>query len=351
MQHNWRSIAPLGKELLACALRIAVDDRHCRVENVLRGAVVLLKQNHKRTRMIFLKAEHVAVVRTAPAVNGLIRVAHHIQAIVNGRQQLHNAVLHKIRVLKFVYQHMLKLALAALERFRHPLEQLRSMQQQVIKVGCVVFAKQLLIAHVNARHNLVQVAVGQKVRSQHHFIFGARDGAQQALRREALLVYVQVLAGLLEQSHLVGGVVDCKVARELKPGGCLQRIRFAPQNARTGGVKCAHPVARERHAQLRADALAHLLGCFVGEGDGHHAMRGCAVLHKMRHALREHGRLARARPGQHEHRASGRGDSAQLLRVQTTACFHRRRASILAAQLNFPNAAATADKSECLQLK
>ena len=89
----------------------------------------MLKQNHNRARMIFLKAQHIAVVRAAPAVDGLVRVANHVQAIMNGGKQLHNTVLHKIGVLKFVHQHMLELALATLEGFGHALEQLRGMQQ------------------------------------------------------------------------------------------------------------------------------------------------------------------------------------------------------------------------------
>ncbi len=70
-------------------------------------------------------------------------------------------------------------------------------------------------------------------------------------------------------------------------------------------------------AEEELDALAHLLGGLVGEGDGQQlAGAGATGLHEPGDAVREHARLARAGAREDQQRAVAVGDGVALGRVQ-----------------------------------
>jgi len=74
---------------------------------------------------------------------------------------------------------------------------------------------------------------------------------------------------------------------------------------------------RVRCPEQQLDALAHLLGCLVGEGDGQHlAALRAARQHDVREAVCEHARLARSGAGQDQQRAVAVLDRLALGRVQ-----------------------------------
>jgi hypothetical protein len=66
------------------------------------GAVVLLELDHLRVGVVLFKVENVADVRAAPAVNGLVVVAHHAEIAPFARDQADQLVLGAVGVLVFV---------------------------------------------------------------------------------------------------------------------------------------------------------------------------------------------------------------------------------------------------------
>ena len=78
--------AALGKQVLAAAVRVAVDHCHGGIQDGLLGAVVLLQQDHLCIREILFEALDVAIIRPAPAVDGLVRIPNHEDVVMPGGQ-------------------------------------------------------------------------------------------------------------------------------------------------------------------------------------------------------------------------------------------------------------------------
>ncbi len=92
----------VGPELLVLAVLVALDHRVGGIEDELGGAVVLLELDHRGIGVVGLEVEDVAQVRAAPAVDGLIVVAHHREVAVLLREQLDPQVLGPVGVLVLV---------------------------------------------------------------------------------------------------------------------------------------------------------------------------------------------------------------------------------------------------------
>ena len=87
--------------------------------------------------------------------------------------------------------------------------------------------------------------------------------ASAARGARTLFVDLLLAKDLLDRGELVGGVVDDEVAGEPDAAGASRRRRRAQ---RAWNVEIHMPAGRA--AEQRLDALAHLLGGLVGEGDG-----------------------------------------------------------------------------------
>jgi len=131
--------------------------------------------------------------------------------------------------------------------------------------------------------------------------------------RPALLVDVLGLKDLLQETDLVVGVEDGEVALQ------TDQLGVAAQDLdpdRVEGAEPGHPL--DRFADQRADALAHLAGGLVGEGDGEDlAGPRLAGGKNVGDACGQHPRLAGPRPGEHQHRSVQGLDRLALLRVES----------------------------------
>ncbi len=74
-----RAVAGVGPEVLGLAARVPRHHRVRRGQDVLRGAVVLLEQDHRRVRVVLLELDDVPDRRAAERVDGLVRVADNAQ--------------------------------------------------------------------------------------------------------------------------------------------------------------------------------------------------------------------------------------------------------------------------------
>ena len=302
-----------GEEPLRLAVLVVGDHGVGGGKHVAHAAVVLLELHHVGARVVLLEFEDVADVGAAPAVDGLVVVAHHHDVLMLGGQQARDGVLGVVRVLVLVHHDVAEAVLIGFEHVRMVLEQQIGVQQQVVEVEGVRGLQSLLQSRVHARghlpHRVIRLLL--ELERHHQLVFRRGDAVHERVYRKALRIDVQLGHDLLVQALLIVSVVDGEVARE------AQALGIGAQDAHAHAVERRHPHAAGARPHEAAEALAHL-GCgLVRERDGEDLPRGHAVvLDEVRDAVREHARLARAGARQHEQRPVYRGDRLALRPVQ-----------------------------------
>ena len=86
-----------------------------RVQDQLRGAVVLLELHDGRRRVVALEVEDVAYVGAAPAVDRLVVVTDDAQILVRGGEALDPQILRPVGVLVLVHVEIAPAVLVALQ--------------------------------------------------------------------------------------------------------------------------------------------------------------------------------------------------------------------------------------------
>ena len=121
-------------------------------------------------------------------------------------------------------------------------------------------------------------------------ILGVADTRLDGFGGDEPLVDLQILHGRLHDLQLIGVVVDREVARVAK------RFDFAAKNPHAEGMESRNQrIARTRGAQQIPHAKLHLVGGFVGEGDGEDLVRAdVSILDQMRDAIGNDARFAAA---------------------------------------------------------
>ena len=149
-----------GEQRLAEPPRIFRDHPVGGVEDHLRGAVVLLELDQGRGREVLLERQHVTHVGSAPAVDRLIVVTHHAEVRMPGGEQLHEAILRRVCVLKLVHQHVLESLLPVGESLRVLPEQRERVEQQVVEVHGVRLPERRPELRVDLGGDTLQRALG-----------------------------------------------------------------------------------------------------------------------------------------------------------------------------------------------
>ena len=135
----------LRPEGLPLALRIVGDHRVCRVQDILRGAVVLFETDHRRAREALLKAHDVFNRRPAEFIDALVIVAHHAEVLPLLRQELHKHILRVVGVLVLIHHHIAELVLVIFQHIRAFLKQPHGIADQVVKIHGVRLFEALLV--------------------------------------------------------------------------------------------------------------------------------------------------------------------------------------------------------------
>ncbi|MNE64630.1 hypothetical protein D3C80_1600510 [compost metagenome] len=112
------AIAAVGPQLLAQAIAVVGDQGVGSFEDAGGGAIVLLQADHYGVGEVGAVLVDVLDLGAPPAVNRLVVVAHHHQAVATFSQQTQPGVLHGVGVLEFVYQHMTEAPLVVLQQAR-----------------------------------------------------------------------------------------------------------------------------------------------------------------------------------------------------------------------------------------
>jgi len=107
-------------------------------EDGTRGAVVALQLHHPRIREVPRELQDVPDVGAPPAVDGLVRVPHDAEVAVLGHELAHQAILHAVRVLVLVHQHVLPAPAVGGEHLGEPREELRGLEDQVAEIQGVL---------------------------------------------------------------------------------------------------------------------------------------------------------------------------------------------------------------------
>ena len=251
-----------------------------------------------------LELQDVADVGAAPAVDRLVRVPHHAHVAVGLAEQLHDLVLGVVGVLELVDQDVAEALLVRGPDVVARLEQVGRHHEQVVEVEGVGRQQALLVLRVDVGDALAErvgpaaglVAEGLEV---DELGLGLADHPLHGAGGEALLVEAELGGDHLDHAARVGVVVDGEGRAVPEP------VRVGAQDAQAGGVERRDPHLLGRRPHQLGDAVAHLVGRLVGEGDGEDApRRRVPGGHQVRDAAGQHPRLARARAGDDQQRAA-----------------------------------------------
>ncbi|MPN10536.1 hypothetical protein SDC9_157831 [bioreactor metagenome] len=205
--------------MLGGAVAVDVDHVFGCVQNALGGAVVLLQQDLLTFREVFFKAQHIAVIGAAPAVNGLVFIAHHKYVAVKRRQVDQQLILGQVGILELVYQHVFEAVGVFVANFGVFAQQARSPEQQIVKIDGVVEVQQLFIAGIHAGNDLIAVGIGGDVAGGEQIVLGRRDRGVDAGRAMDLFVDVHLAHGALDESVLVRFIKDNEIGIERQRTG------------------------------------------------------------------------------------------------------------------------------------
>ncbi len=241
------------------------------------------------------------------------------------RQQAEPEILRDVGVLVLVDQHVLEAAVIVREHVGVLAEEAQALEQQVAEVDRVQHLQAILIGGVEL-HALAagegHAIAGRHVLRREAAVLPAVDEARERAGGPALLVDVVGLDHLLHQAKLVVGVEDGEIRFQ------ADHLGVAAEQLHADRVEGAEPQhALDRAADELADAVLHLAGGLVGEGDGEDlAGARLAGGEQVRDARGEHARLAGARAGEHQHRPLGGLHREALLGIQLVEIIARPRA-------------------------
>ncbi len=152
---NLRAARALGVEPFVLAIAILRDDGGRRIKDDLRGAVVPLETHDMRLWKIVLEVENVAEVCAAPFVDRLVGVANHAEIPMLPCQALNQQILRAVGVLILVDHQEPELVAVAFADGFGLLEQLHSLQQEVVEVERIRLPQCLHVQRVQLADLLV----------------------------------------------------------------------------------------------------------------------------------------------------------------------------------------------------
>ncbi len=309
-----RTAFPVGEEVLVLAVVVVRDHRRGAGKDRLGRAVVLFELDDGRVGVVLLEVEDVADVRAPPCVDRLVGIADDAEIAVARRELADQPVLHAVRVLVFVDEHVGVLTAVVLEHPRMRSEEFRGEQQQVSEVERLGVGELALILRVEPRDLLLVeiLRLARRGGRKQPGVLPLVDLPPDPARVVDLRIEALRLEHFLDHAQRVRIVVDHEsaTAREMADVPAQD-----PHADRVEGAD--RDVARDRTQEL-LDALLHLARGLVREGHGQDLVRrNPAHPDQIGDPRRQHARLAGARAGEHQQGPLGRLDGLALGGVQT----------------------------------
>ena len=315
------AVRTLRDEVLLHPVAVLRDERIGDGENLRRGAVVAVHENRPRARERLVEVEQEPHVGAAPGVDRLVGVAHDEQVPVVRDEDLQQPVLQRVDVLKLVHHDVFE---PLLPLAPHRLVEVERQQRKEDQVVVVEREALLRLPQVAVEEDVVQLRGRVVLRLERlggrlHDVGGvvrllealadleavARLGERPVAQREAALG-----VDLLEE------VVDVGVVEHDEALRVADHARVLAQDADAEPVERVD-VARVRVPDEPVDALAHLDGGLVGEGDAEDVPgQDAEVANEPGEPAGERAGLARSGAGDDADEALGGGDRGELFRIE-----------------------------------
>ncbi len=261
----------VGPQGLGCAGPVAFDHRHGGGEDVARGAIILLEEDHLGVEEVFLEVEDVAHVRAAPAVDRLVVVAHDAEVTLRTDDRLEQPILNVVGILKLVDEEEGE---APLELGSDPLVRLEHTHravEQVCKIHRLGGPHSLVVEGVDLGDLVLEEVAWLVLVSAETVLLGVVDPPLNRPGGELLGVEPEVSEAPGDHGLLVAVVVDDEVSRELGVLG------VGAQELRARRVKGADPGAAEPLTEELPHPRSHLARGLVREGHGEDVPRSHAL--------------------------------------------------------------------------
>ncbi len=266
-------------------------------QDIGTGTVVLLQPHGLRAGEILQETLDVFNLGTAPAIDGLVVVAHHEHVARFAGQHAHESILDGVGVLKLVHQNFAEACAVMRQQCRRVAQQLVRAQQQFGEIQQTGAVAAFLIGRVHLPADLgpIVVGLGLDVLRTPAFVFLFVDPPAHLLGRILALVQLQRLHHALDQPQLVIAVHDLEAFRQPRI------LPMQTQQAMRQSMEGADPHPATAVAQLQVGAVAHFTGGLVGEGHREDAVVGHALnFIEPGNTMDQHARLAGAGASQHE---------------------------------------------------
>ena len=309
----------LAEQVLGDLAAVFLDEAVGGIGDCLGRAVVAFQLECFYLGVEPLQAQDVVNVGSAKAVDALGIVAHDAQAVILFAQLVNNQVLREIGVLILIHEDIAEELLILLQHVGIIAQQDIGVEQQVVEVhrsGDAATAPVLLVdgcslGTLGVAVGINQVLVAGIVLGGDQRVLGIADLRLDGGGLIDLVVEAHILDDELDEGARVTLVVDGEITPE------ADAVGIAAQQAGENGVERAHPqLGGDIGARKRFDALAHLAGSLVGEGERHDAPRFVAQPEQMHDFVGQHARLARAGPRNHQLRPVAILDGRTLLLIQ-----------------------------------
>ena len=228
-----------------------------------------------------------------------------------------------VGVLVLIHQHVAEAAPVVVQQRREGVEHPYGLGQQIVEVVGVGRPQPLGVLAVDGGHGLGEGLVGSgglEGVGVDQLVLQRGDLVLDGARGEPLGVQVMHLGDRGDQPQRIRGIVDGE-------GGPAAQMRgLGAQDAYAGGVEGGDPHALSGGTHQTGDALLHLPGGLIGEGDRQDLVRaGHPGLQHVRDTPGQHTGLARACAGHDQQRTPMVQDRLPLLRVQSGRRVRRDR--------------------------
>ena len=287
-------------------------------EDRLGRAVVLLEEDRRRLGEILLEILDVADGRPAEGVDRLVGVPHDRQAGADGvlpraGEQADERVLRVVGVLVFVDEDVLEAPPVVLGETGVVPQKGDRLHDEVVEVHGVGLAQPPLVDRVRLGRDSLLRLMGRLYRGcgRDELVLHVGHAPGDPLGRMGAGVDLLLAAHHGHEAPGVGGVVDGESRAH------AERRVLGAQDAHAGRVEGRNPHGAGNPSEHRLQALAHLPGGLVGEGDGQDLPGvGAPGRDEVGDAARQDPGLARTGPGYDEQRAAFVDDRLVLLGVE-----------------------------------
>ena len=262
---DFLSFRVLRPESLFFTLGIVGDHTICRVKDILRRTVILLKTDDFCIRKYPLESQNIADISSAEFVDRLVIVTYYAEIFISGCKKAYKLKLCSIRVLILINHDISEPLLISLQYIIAVLKQLNSFYDQIIKIERIISSKCCLIFTINLSCSfLIKICSGTHlhlIRVQ-KLILRMGNLCQKCTFPDFLCIDVHLAADFFHQGFLVICIIDRKIIIIAKS------VDVTSQNTHTCRMESGYPhTASTDVACDPIDTLTHFVCSLICKCD------------------------------------------------------------------------------------